>query len=73
VIPAYNEEAYLPRLLDTIDEARLRSGGVSESIELIVADNRSTDATAQIAADRGCIVVTVERRAIGAVRTSRQR
>lgn len=68
VIPAYNEEAYLPRLLDTIDEARRRFGGAEESIEVIVADNRSTDATARIAADRGCIVVSVERRAIGAVR-----
>lgn len=35
---------------------------------MIVADNASTDATAQIAERAGCRVVSVERRAIGAAR-----
>ena len=65
VIPAYNEERYLPRLLDSVDAARSRFSG---DVEVIVADNVSTDATARIARERGCRVVTVTTRNIGAVR-----
>jgi len=68
VIPAHNEEAYLPRLLSTIDQARAAYKGGCDAIEVIVADNVSTDATAQMARSRGCRVVTVERRAIAAAR-----
>jgi len=68
VIPAFNEEQYLPRLLESIDRARERYGGPPDSVEVIVADNRSTDATAQIAVGHGCVVVSVEKRVIGAVR-----
>lgn len=68
VIPAYNEEACLPRLLDTVDRARDRSIGGPESIEVIVADNASTDGTARLARARGCTVVSVEKRVIGAAR-----
>jgi glycosyltransferase involved in cell wall biosynthesis len=67
IIPAYNEEGLLPRLLDSIDVAR-STYGVSDAIEIIVADNLSTDHTAQIASARGCRVVTVEKRVIAAVR-----
>lgn len=70
VIPARNEERFLPRLLDTIDEARLRYQGGASAIEVVVADNASTDRTAGIAATRGCRVVTVETRAIAAVRNA---
>lgn len=68
VIPAYNEEDYLPRLLDTVDAARQTYRGGPEAIEVIVADNASTDRTATIAAERGCRVVPVTRRAIAAAR-----
>src|SRR5688500_213700 len=68
VIPAFNEQSYLPRLLDTIDRARERYVGGPEAIEVIVADNGSTDATRQIASERGCVVVSVEKRVIGAAR-----
>src|SRR5690349_8731868 len=68
VIPAYNESRLLPRLLDTIDAARDRFDGGRDQIEVIVADNASTDDTAAIAADRGCRVATVTRRLIGASR-----
>jgi glycosyltransferase involved in cell wall biosynthesis len=67
VIPAYNEERLLGRLLDTIDVARAVYGP-ADAIEVIVADNVSTDRTAEIAAHRGCHVVTVEKRVIAAVR-----
>ena len=68
VIPAYNEAALLPRLLDTVDLARQRFAGGAETIEVIVADNGSTDGTAAIAANRGCRVVSVTKRMIGAAR-----
>lgn len=68
IIPAYNEEAYLPRLLDTVDEARARYRGGSEAIEVVVADNASTDGTRQVAWRRGSRVVRVEKRVIAAVR-----
>jgi glycosyltransferase involved in cell wall biosynthesis len=68
IIPAYNEEAYLPRLLDSVDRARLRYHAGAASIEVIVADNGSTDRTAQIGRSRGCGVVAVEKRMIAAVR-----
>ena len=68
VIPAYNEAKYLPRLLDTIDAARDRFAGGRDQIEVIVADNSSTDDTAAIAAARGCRVATVTKRVIGASR-----
>ena len=71
VIPAWNEAALLPRLLDSVAAARDRwaeTGRSAEDIEIIVADNGSTDATAQIAHERGCRVVPVEKRVIAASR-----
>jgi glycosyltransferase involved in cell wall biosynthesis len=68
VIPAYNEANYLPRLLDTIDVARDRFNGGRDAIEVIVADNSSTDGTAAIARARGCRVASVSKRLIGASR-----
>ena len=68
VIPAYNEERYLSRLLDSVDAARKCYVGGEDAIEVIVADNSSTDATAELARGRGCSVVRVEKRVIGAVR-----
>jgi len=70
IIPAYNEEAYLPRLLDTVDRARARYRSGPDAIEVIVADNVSTDDTARLAALRGCRVVPVARRVIAAVRNA---
>ena len=68
VIPAYNEEALLPRLLDTVDRARQQYHAGAEAIEVIVADNMSTDRTDEIARARGCHMVPVEKRMIGAAR-----
>jgi glycosyltransferase involved in cell wall biosynthesis len=68
VIPAYNESALLPRLLDTVMVARSRYVHGPDAIEVIVADNGSTDDTAAIAARYGCRVVPVAPRNIGAVR-----
>lgn len=65
VIPAHNEEAYLPRLLRSVEEARRRYDG---SLEVIVVDNASTDGTAEAAREHGCRVVSEEKRSIAAVR-----
>jgi glycosyltransferase involved in cell wall biosynthesis len=69
VIPAYNEERLLGRLLDSVDVARAAYGS-ADAIEVIVADNMSTDRTAQIAAQRGCRVVQAGKRVIAAVRNT---
>ena len=68
VIPAYNEARLLPRLLDTVDIARSRYVGGAAAIEVVVADNGSTDQTAAIAEARGCRVARVAKRMIGASR-----
>jgi glycosyltransferase involved in cell wall biosynthesis len=71
VIPAWNEAVLLPRLLDSVAVALKRwtdSGRSADEIEVLVADNGSTDATTQIAGERGCRVVSVEKRVIAASR-----
>jgi len=68
VIPAWNEAAYLPRLLDTVEAARGRYRHGPNHIEVIVADNDSTDETPRIAAARGCSVKHVSKRLIAAAR-----
>src|SRR6266853_978654 len=68
IIPAYNEEQYLPRLLDSIELARSNYSGGATAVEVIVADNDSTDHTAEIALARGARVVKVAKRRIAAAR-----
>ena len=68
IIPAFNEEYYLPRLLDSVEVARGQCPGGQETVEVIVADNCSNDGTAEVAMGRGCRVVRVEKRAIAAAR-----
>lgn len=64
IIPAYNEEDYLPATLDAINTA------LTGDAEVIVVDNLSTDATRQVAEERGAIVVTETERNIGKVRNT---
>ncbi len=68
IIPAFNEAVLLPRLLDTVDTARNAFTGGPGGVEVIVADNASTDDTALVAATRGCTVVPVTKRLIAAAR-----
>ena len=51
IIPTYNEEEYLPVLLESIEKQSF------EDYEIIVADANSTDRTREIAEEHGCIVV----------------
>jgi glycosyltransferase involved in cell wall biosynthesis len=57
VIPALNEEQSLPLVLAAIVDPRVR--------HVVVVDNGSTDATAQLARDAGAIVVTEPQRGYG--------
>lgn len=68
VVPAYNEEELLPRLLESVDVARRAYLHGPDAIEVIVADNASSDATAEIARSAGCRVVHVAKRVIAASR-----
>ena len=71
IVPAHNEEKYLPRLLDSVERARAAysaGGGGRDAVEIVVADNASTDRTAAIARERGCRVAPVAKRAIAAAR-----
>ena len=51
IIPTYNEEEYLPVLLESIKKQNF------DDYEIIVSDANSTDKTREIAKDYGCIVV----------------
>src|SRR4051794_12689521 len=68
VIPAYNEQHYLPRLLASIKVARANFSSGGDQIEVIVADNDSTDSTAEVALAHGARVVHVNKRRIAAAR-----
>ena len=72
VIPAYNEAKFLPRLLESIKVAASNySGGPNKTeaqIEMVVADNDSTDGTAEVASQHGARVVHVAKRRIAAAR-----
>lgn len=66
IIPAYNEARLLPRLIESIIIAATRYD--RDEVEIIVADNMSTDDTKTIAESMGCTRVTVEKRRIAAAR-----
>ena len=70
VIPAYNEERFLPRLLDSVEAAAHRYARGAAAVEVIVADNASTDRTAELARERRCRVVPVVKRSIAAARNA---
>lgn len=68
VIPAYNEEKFLPRLLESIKVAASNYSGGRDQIEVVVADNDSTDGTAEVAKQHGSHVAHVAKRRIAAAR-----
>ncbi len=53
IIPTYNEEEYLPKLLYSIKEQNFKD------YEIIVADAGSIDKTKEIAESYGCKVIMV--------------
>ena len=68
VIPARNEEKYLPRCLEAIAEARAKVPDVA--VEVIVVVNRSTDRTEEIARAAGCLIATSEEKNLSKIRNS---
>ena len=67
VVPAHNEENLLPQTLQSI---RTAAETCAVGYELIVADDASTDRTAEIARECGAHVVSVNHRKISATRNS---
>lgn len=67
IVPAHNEEHELPQTLRALLRAADAAG---ETYELIVVDDASTDATADIARKFGARVIPIERRQIAATRNA---
>jgi glycosyltransferase involved in cell wall biosynthesis len=67
IVPAYNEELELPRSLAAI---RAAAEDGNEKYEIIVVDDGSTDATADIARQSGVRLVQIQRRQIAAARNA---
>jgi glycosyltransferase involved in cell wall biosynthesis len=65
IIPARNEERWLPLCLDSIREAARE---IAEKIEIIVVVNRSHDRTAEIAASAGAVVIESEAKNLAILR-----
>lgn len=65
VIPALNEEAYLPSCLNS-----LRNQDWCGDREIIVVDNGSTDGTARVAAAFGTVVISCPKRGVAYARQS---
>jgi glycosyltransferase involved in cell wall biosynthesis len=67
IVPAFNEEQLLGRTLCAINDV---GRALAEPFEVIVADDASTDRTAEIAVEHGARVVAVNHRQIAATRNS---
>jgi len=67
IVPAYNEEKLIARTLVALNEAGKR---IDEGYEIVVADDASTDRTADLARTLGARVVKVTRRQIAATRNA---
>ena len=68
IIPAYNEELELSSTIAAIRHAA--ATGTAQPYEIIVVDDASTDATAEIAATAGARVISINRRQIAAARNA---
>ena len=68
IIPAYNEQLELSSTIAAIRHAA--ATGTAQPYEIIVVDDASTDATAEIAATAGARVVSINRRQIAAARNA---
>ena len=67
IIPAYNEEALIEA---TVKQLQVAAEAVGRDYEIIVANDASTDRTAQVAKAAGARIVTVENRQIAATRNA---
>jgi cellulose synthase/poly-beta-1,6-N-acetylglucosamine synthase-like glycosyltransferase len=67
VVPAHNEQTCLGRTLQAIHDA---ARDIGRPYEVIVVDDASTDATADVAREAGAVVVSVNHRQIAATRNA---
>ncbi len=71
IIPAFNEERFLPETLGHLRQAAEQAAFVPDrDIETIVVDNASSDRTAEIAVASGAKVITIPEHNIGRVRNA---
>lgn len=70
IIPAYNEEKYIKRCLDSTFSAIKITQPSDTQFEVIVADNCSDDSTVELSASLGAIVVSEPVRQISRVRNA---
>lgn len=67
IIPAYNEENYITKCLDSIIAA---SASYKNQVEVIVVLNRCTDRTEEIALSYGCIIVREDAKNLSKIRNA---
>ena len=70
LIPAHNEQQWLPACLDSIEAA---AADVDEPVETIVCLNRCTDATESHARERGVTIVREDAKNLSKIRNSAAR
>ena len=63
IIPAYNEEKNLSRLLPVLAKQ------IAKDDEIIIVDSQSTDDTARISAKNGARIISMAKLGIGPART----
>jgi glycosyltransferase involved in cell wall biosynthesis len=68
IIPARDEEYYLPKCIESINKSFRELGQLS--YEIIVVINRSTDGTEDIARENGCIIAKDESKNLSQIRNS---
>ena len=69
IIPAYNEEAYLPKTIESLRQSIIASK-IIKNAEIIVVDNCSSDRTAEIGENLGATVVSEPIRQIARARNT---
>lgn len=67
IIPAHNEEAYLPRCLRSV---RLAEARLAEPVEIVVVLNRCTDRTESIAREFGAKIVSEPAKNLARIRNT---
>jgi len=67
IVPAYNEEQELPPTIAAIHHAARKA---NRQYEIVVVDDASADATAEVAREAGTQVVSINRRQIAAARNA---